>query len=269
MTRTKASARHGPEGREYRENSKTSKGRRRNQENKKRKHDERKAAQTNQEHSGSSQRPSIKKNKIKKRPSKEKETEESIQLHSTSPPALGASHDASASSSTDNPQISTELENTHNVTIMNIISSSQIQQKVTRALEILSEFPVVPPAKPKVVMLHVKAPIASKLITIAEITKRELVKGGGKWYQYNKLGQIMEEKKSREGGGKKDEVVGGDVSMADDADGDAGNENDEEFETMKTPFERAIEGKPKVRVIPIMTLYLSRVRIDSLRKDCT
>ena len=39
------------------------------------------------------------------------------------------------------------------------------------------------------------------------------------------------------------------------------------FETMKTPFERSIEGKPKVRAVPHMTIYLSRVRIDSLRKE--
>jgi hypothetical protein len=35
---------------------------------------------------------------------------------------------------------------------------------------------------------------------------------------------------------------------------------------MKTPFERAIEGRPKIRSVPVMTLYLSSVRVDSLRK---
>jgi hypothetical protein len=38
------------------------------------------------------------------------------------------------------------------------------------------------------------------------------------------------------------------------------------FETMKTPFERANEEKAKVRAVPNMSLYLARVRIDSLRK---
>lgn len=37
------------------------------------------------------------------------------------------------------------------------------------------------------------------------------------------------------------------------------------FEIMKTPFERAIEGVPKVRIEVSMSIYLSRVRIDDLR----
>jgi hypothetical protein len=267
MARTKAKARRGPEGREYRENAKTPEGRKRNQENRKREHDERKAGKAlTQEQNGDSQPPLAKKNKKSKGAAREKEVEESLQSNSASRPAPTTSHDASASNLTDTPQILTELENTHDVTIMNIISSSQIQQKVTRALELLSEYPTPLQTKPKVVMLHAKAPIASKLITTAEITKREIVKGGGKWFQYNKLGHIVEEKKPREEKGK-EKVAGGDVSMAENGDEEGVNESEEEFETMKTPFERAIEGKPKVRAVPVMTVYLSRERIDSLRKE--
>jgi Alba len=174
-----------------------------------------------------------------------------------------------STSSTDALQVGTELERTHDVTSMSIISSSHIQQKVTRALAILSLCPPIPPAKPKVVMLHSKAPVASKMISIAEIVKREIVKNGGKWYQYNKLGQIVEKKRDRYGGTKKQKSSGEDGSMAEDGDEYAGHDSEEEFETMKTPFERAIEGKPKVRAVPVMTLYLSLVRIDSLRKDHT
>jgi hypothetical protein len=267
MTRTKAKARRGPEGREYRENAKTLEGQKRNRENRKRKHDEREAAEAlAQEQNGDLQLPPAKKNKKNKVAAREKQMEESLQSTSAIPPAPAESHESSASNS-NTPHLLTELENTHEVTIMNIISSSQIQQKVTRTLEILSEYPAIAPAKPKVVMLHAKAPIASKLITIAEITKREVVKGGGKWFQYNKLGQIMEEKKSKEEKEKKEKNAGEDVSMAENKEEDRGNGSEEEFETMKTPFERAIEGKPKVRTVPVMTVYLSRVRIDSLRKE--
>jgi hypothetical protein len=163
----------------------------------------------------------------------------------------------------------TGLENTHNITTMSIISSSHIQQKVTRALDILSEYPAVPPAKPKVVMLYSKAAVASKMITIAEIVKREIAKAGGKWYQYNKLNKVVEEKVEKAGSAKKEKSTSGDVPMAENGDDGAGKESEEEFETMKTPFERAIEGKPKIRAIPVMTIYLSRVRIDSLRRDHT
>ncbi|EHL00054.1 hypothetical protein M7I_4136 [Glarea lozoyensis 74030] len=43
-------------------------------------------------------------------------------------------------------------------------------------------------------------------------------------------------------------------------------EEEDSFEVMKTPFERAVEGTLKIRAMPVMATYLSRVRIESLRK---
>jgi hypothetical protein len=155
---------------------------------------------------------------------------------------------------------SSDLTATYDVTSINVLSSTHIQKKVTQTLALLSEYPAV--GKPKVVLLHAKAPVASKLITIVEITKREIAKSGGKWFQYNKIEEIMVEQKEVP---KKDKGKDEEGNAAGDED-----EQDEEeamaFETMKTPFERAIEGKPKVRGVPVMTLYLSRFRIDSLRR---
>jgi hypothetical protein len=250
---------------------KTPEGRRRNQETKKRKHETKraaKAAKTTQEQSGSPearQTKQIKKDRSKKGSTEDKEAEESIPSDSAN--VASATEDPSTNSA-DPPHLLTELENTHDVTSINVISSSHIQQKVTRALEILSEYPTIPPAKPKVVVLHSKASVASKMITIAEIAKREIVKNGGKWYQYNKLSQVVEERKESEQG-MKEKNGDIDVSMAENGGEDDGQESEEEFETMKTPFERAIEGKPKIRAIPVMTVYLSRLRIDNLRKDHT
>lgn len=51
----------------------------------------------------------------------------------------------------------------------------------------------------------------------------------------------------------------------DEEEGQDGEEGDR-FEVMKTPFERSIEGKVKIREAPVMTLYISRVRVDSLRR---
>ncbi|KUJ15640.1 uncharacterized protein LY89DRAFT_537840, partial [Mollisia scopiformis] len=45
------------------------------------------------------------------------------------------------------------------------------------------------------------------------------------------------------------------------------DEEEEAFEIMKTPFERAIEGTAKVRAVPVMTICLSRVRVESLRRE--
>lgn len=160
------------------------------------------------------------------------------------------------------------LAGSYDLTTMNIISSSKIELKVKRALEILAEYPAVPPAKSKVIRLHAKAPVASKLITIVEIAKREIKKDGGKWFQYNKVEEIMEEQKpkSQDKGKSKDKQSG--ETKTDEGEDKQGSEEDaEEFETMKTPFERSIEGKPKVRAVPIMITYLSRVRIDTLKKE--
>jgi hypothetical protein len=253
---------------------KTPKGQQRNREVRKQKHEEQKrknAAKAAIDQSGIVAPPPHPAKKGKNRskranPAEDEEAEKSMQLGPTN--AATAFQDASTES-IETTQMITGLEGTHDVTSMSIISSSKIEQKVTRALQILSEYPAILPAKPKVVMFQSKAAVASKLISIAEITKREIVKNGGKWYQYNKLGQVIDERKDKEGAARKEKSAGEDVSMADNGDNDAGNASEEEFETMKTPFERAIEGKPKVKAIPLMMLYISTVRVDTLRKDHT
>jgi hypothetical protein len=126
---------------------------------------------------------------------------------------------------------------------MSIISSSHIQQKVTRTLEVLA------PGTARVVKLHARGGAAAKMISVVEIAKREMARYGGEWFQYSMVGQVVDEQK-----------VKGEVEERDG--------EEEGFETMKTPFERANEGRAKVRASPVMTVYLSRVRIEELRKAC-
>jgi ribosome-associated translation inhibitor RaiA len=164
------------------------------------------------------------------------------------------------------PPIYGDIVFTHDITQISILTSSKIEKRVTSVLEKLAQYPVKPPSKPVVVFLHSKAAAASKLITIVEIAKREIAAKGGKWFQYNALSQIMEEmsrdvkkghRKSRE---PKDSLdVNGSEKSED-------GEEEDSFEVMKTPFERAVEGTPKIRAIPVMATYLSRIRIESLRK---
>ena len=164
------------------------------------------------------------------------------------------------------PAITKELAHSFDLRITSIISSSQIQKKVKGVLELLStSVNDNKSSKSQIVVLHSKAAPASKLITIAEIAKRELGKEGGVWYQYSVIGELMTERK--ENGTKKSSgsppwknTVEEEESM--NLDGEA---DEESFETMKTPFERAIEGKPKIRVAPTLTIYLSKVRIEKLR----
>jgi hypothetical protein len=157
---------------------------------------------------------------------------------SIDPPATNAQNTSSA-----------DLASTHDISYISIISSSQIEKKVTAVLNHLS--PPTSAAKPAVVILHSKAKVASKLISVVEIAKREIAGGGGKWFQYNVVEGGLEERERVE---------------EKEVEGEEDEEEEESFEIMKTPFERAIEGTPKVRAVPGMTTYLSRVRIDGLRK---
>lgn len=179
-------------------------------------------------------------------------------------PTTGQSNDVTPS---EVPEVVGDFATTHDVTNMNITSGSHIQQKVIRALELLSVYPILPNEKPKVLMLHAKAHFASKMISIAEIAKREIAKKGGKWFQYNKVESLMVEQRERVRKGKEEKDAGEEKDVEEAEDGEAESEEETTaFETMKTPFERANEGNPKMRAVPVMTLYLSRVRIESLRK---
>lgn len=167
------------------------------------------------------------------------------------------------------------LENlglTYTITNMNIISSSKIQQKVSRILETLGSFSFASRAKPNLVLLHAKAPVVQKLITVVDMATREIANSRGKYYQYNRLDRVVVEQERKPA--LKDDnftILGRTVELDQDA-----MEVDEEetlderaFETMKLPKERAIEGKPIKRVLPGMTIWLSRVRIESLGKAYT
>jgi len=171
------------------------------------------------------------------------------------------------------PSLMKCLVATYEVTSMNIISSSKIQSKVTTIIEKLGSFSPAATTKPNIVLLHAKGAMASKLITVVEITKREIAKAGGKWYQYNVLGQILapqEEKFAIMKGlrytlGPKPDADTDSMEVDTKEDSQTINEEETTFETMKTPLERAIEGKPKVQAIPVILIFLSRVRNDALK----
>ncbi|OBT76373.1 hypothetical protein VF21_03657 [Pseudogymnoascus sp. 05NY08] len=115
-------------------------------------------------------------------------------------------------------------------------------------------------AKPVIVIAWAKARSAGKLVSVVEVVKRELGEGGGVWFQYNGLGEGFAGV-ARDGGegeeGEGEEGEGGDGE---------GEMEEEGFEKMKTRIERAIEGTEKVRSVPVMTVYLSRVRVEALRE---
>ncbi|KAI1762161.1 hypothetical protein GGR53DRAFT_433211 [Hypoxylon sp. FL1150] len=151
------------------------------------------------------------------------------------------------------------VESKYDVQVQSVISSSKIQKKVTsiiRCLAAPSNSDIVSPApKTRVVVLRAKASDAGKLISIAEISKRELGKdedGKRVWYQYISLGEELKEIPRDDGNAIIEETRLGD--------------GEDDFETMKTPFERAIEGQPRLRGVPIMSLFLCRTSIEELKK---
>ena len=209
------------------------------------------------------------------------------------------------------------LEDRYDVQLLSVASASKIQNRVIHILQHIGSgsgdctrradagAEATPPStttttagakgKPKVSILRAKASDAGKLVTIAEIAKRELEKPGGegaaagegpRWFQYTALGEEINHipRGGAKGkGGKKDDGQaaklrrnrGGAAAAADDegeAEGGDGADNDdgdsdEDFETMKTPMERAIEGRPRLRGTPVMSIFLSRVSVEQLKKQ--
>ncbi|KAL8700401.1 MAG: hypothetical protein Q9224_000983 [Gallowayella concinna] len=172
---------------------------------------------------------------------------------------------------------------------MSIISSSRIHQKVKTLLARVENFSFANVnAKPGLVNLEAKAGSASKLISVVEITKADIAKRGGKWYQYSKLQSellpIKEKQKKRPLGGRT--LVNGEPersSMADgstgpqgtnsldknglmDTEGDKSEDEEFAFETLQHhPAGAALKEKTKVRATPIMTIYLSCVPVPALK----
>lgn len=236
-----------------------------NNEKKRKREGKRDYAPTSIEADDPTAAPSVKRPRLSKENArKDVEVIPSLATEKLSPeeqPAKGSATTVSESA----PPLFGDLANLHDVLIVSAISSSKIQKKTTAVLKHLAAYPAVPPAKPALVLAHSKADTTAKLITIIEIAKRDIGTSGGKWFQYNVVYQVMEQQKEKEK--KKDgEKDKGTAKVDDDEHEEGEDDEDEQLETMKTPFERAIEGQPKVRAIPHMAIYLSRIRIESLGK---
>ncbi|KAI0849216.1 hypothetical protein F5Y00DRAFT_68678 [Daldinia vernicosa] len=145
------------------------------------------------------------------------------------------------------------LESKYDIHVHSVISSSKIQKKV---VSILQRLTCPATSKTSVIVLRAKAPDTGKLVSIAEIAKRELEKREDDariWFQYIALGEELKEIPRGDGNTTIEETKLGDTG-------------DDDFETMKTPFERAVEGQPRWRGIPVMSLFLSPVSIEELKR---
>ncbi|ETS74646.1 hypothetical protein PFICI_13130 [Pestalotiopsis fici W106-1] len=160
------------------------------------------------------------------------------------------------------------VESKYDVQVHSIVSSTKIQTKVISALRHLSESAPADAdlvsGKQRIVVLKGAAAVAGKLVSIAEIAKREVAAHeNGAWFQYIALGQEIKETHR-----EKPVIVEETILDGRNKSNNHEPEEDEEddFEYMKTPFERALEGKPKKHAVAIMSLFLSRASVEELKR---
>lgn len=138
-----------------------------------------------------------------------------------------------------------------NITKYSVISSTQISSKATSSIERLQNVP--DDGKPALIVLTSKARTASKLVSIAEIVKRELLKAGIKCFQYNALSsemiEIERDQKPKASGTKKAEAS------------DDGSDSEGAFQTLGAEPKT---GKKK-RLVPVMTVYLCACSVKELK----
>ncbi|SLM40944.1 DNA/RNA-binding protein Alba-like [Lasallia pustulata] len=177
---------------------------------------------------------------------------------------------------------------------MSIVSSSGIQQKVRSLLDHMAKLSFADPrAKPGVVILHAKGNVAGKMISIVEIAKREIEKERGCWWQYSSVhaentelkelqvtkGPQTEKTLLENQEHHKDDADSGmdeaQQAMTDSktADGPCPVEEEDYFESMGqgvphevVPLTEETEARKKIRSIPVMTTYMSRVPVAALKQ---
>lgn len=187
------------------------------------------------------------------------------------------------------------LQNKYEFTTMSIPSSAKMVQKVMALLYRVGKFSFVDiDQKPGIVVLHAHANAANKMVSIVEIAKEELQKKKVKWYQYSKLhGEIKplkakqpkkigegktiaewnKEKPDTQATMKTGEETMDAAELARKKNAGLVDDDDMEvaFETMQPP-KKADLGLPlvkkgnKVRAVPVMTIYFSRVPVPGLKE---
>ncbi|KAK8167972.1 hypothetical protein IWX90DRAFT_483880 [Phyllosticta citrichinensis] len=139
---------------------------------------------------------------------------------------------------------------------IHIVASSKIQAKVRAVLTALSSNPS--PEADNVVLLQASAPAANKLISVAEIAKRELEHERRSWWSYVGVKGLLVELDSKDN--RKSSKQGGSDASQDAEQDKSSDAEDDAFEPL--PGQR---DQKKVRNVPFMTLYLATKPIPALR----
>jgi len=162
-----------------------------------------------------------------------------------------------------------KLRGKYDVHILSVISSSKIEQRVTRLLEHLSQFhPSDMSVLPGVVMVHARSPDAPKLVSVIEIVRLRVHQSGQKWYQYNRVYDVEREAPTAQ---ELPSVI--EDTVMEDTNGksraaDKKYDSDEgAFEPMPARFVEAVTKQPSTTSLTNMSVFLSRVPIPELRSE--
>ncbi|KAI3542527.1 hypothetical protein CABS02_10368 [Colletotrichum abscissum] len=148
------------------------------------------------------------------------------------------------------------------------ISSTKIQKRVTWLLQHLRKDDGDP--RRRVVLVYARPGEVAKMISIVETVKRivaaekksvdgkEGEESGGKWYQYNLMYELPPKPDVVE-----DTVLGGGGGTQDCSDDEDRDEDD--FEVMKTRFERAVLPQPVKRAAKSLSIFLSLAPVPELK----
>jgi len=193
------------------------------------------------------------------------------------------------------PPALAHLQHKYALATMAVNSSSKINQKVRNLISHMEKFSFADlKAKPGLVILHAKADVASKLVSIVEIAKREIEQEKGRWWQYSGVTGRLEELKAREkknndpgkiegrtikqwqedprSGGHKGVAAREEMATEVEAgpkaksrtQSAASAEEEEAFQTMANLGN--VGNRPKMRAVPIMSIYMARVPIPELKE---
>ena len=202
------------------------------------------------------------------------------------------------------PPALAQLQHKYALATMTFCSSSKINHKVRALLSHMGKFSFADlNAKPGVVVLQAKAPVAAKMVSVVEIAKRQVEKEKGKWWQYSIVEGRLEELKQRpkknnetksggrtlkewqeaqktrpngEGDAMEEVVKGAETEPEPTAQNAASAQEDDDEEAFQTMTNAGNSGKgaslsdvrsrPKVRATPIMTICMARVPVPELKE---
>ncbi|KAL9040023.1 MAG: hypothetical protein Q9214_004641 [Letrouitia sp. 1 TL-2023] len=200
----------------------------------------------------------------------------------TTTPSTSSSHPATISAqdpSVDfvaHPSQLYDLQARYNVATISIISSSSINAKIRSLLFHFEQGSASKTSsQQRVVVLRAKAKVASKLITVVEIAKKEIESKKGEWWQYSNVTARYENftkvewplDDQKEPVNRSKEPQKDAKPLLDNNSARTLDDSQDEFEEMSLidPGSR-VQGQNKLGAVTILTIFLASTSIPKLKE---